>query len=151
MARHSGRVRGFLARRLSRREDVEEATQDVFVKVHRGAGTYDPERDFSPWLFAIARNVVRDHLRRARPAPLPLPADPTAGLFVYESAPRAVEVRDAIRRLPDRYRRAVTLKYLAGLSYREAARELSLSEKGFETRLTRARILLRKLLLGEHS
>jgi len=143
MERYEGRVRGFLTGRLRWREDVEEATQDVFLKVHRGARTYRVGGRFEPWLFAIARNVARDRLRARRPEALPLDEAWDADLSVYEEEPAVERVRAAVRGLPERYRAALTLKYLAGLSYREAARECGLTEKGFETRLARARSRLR--------
>lgn len=144
-SRHEGRVRGFLRRRLARIEDAEEAAQDVFMKLDRGASTFNGTAAFGPWLMAITRNVLRDRLRRLRPEREV--ALPDADLIAYEPPPRDGELRELIRDLPRRYRAALTLKYFAGLSYREAARELGLTEKGFETRLLRARILLRQAIL----
>ena len=63
MGRHRGRVLGYFVRRLPCFEDAEEATQDVFLKIRRGAGTFNGGA-FGPWCGAIARNVLRDRLRR---------------------------------------------------------------------------------------
>jgi len=144
--RHEPRVRRYFANRLARIEDAEEASQDVFLKVARGARTFNGGA-FRPWLSAIARNVLRDRLRRRRDARVvPLVADPTTGLAVYEREIRAEEVRAALAAIPAAYRRALALKYLAGLTYREAAEQLGLSVKGFETRLLRAKALIRREL-----
>ncbi len=145
LGRHQGLVRGYLVKRLPTVEDAEEAAQDVFLKLDRGAATFNGTGAFRPWLMAIARNVLRDRLRRSRDRrEVPLVTD---RIEVYRSTHRDEEVRAAIRTLPRRYRAALTLKYLLGLSYREAAAELELTEKGFETRLLRARVRLREALL----
>ncbi len=149
LARHEGRVRRLLARRLPRREDVEEAAQDVFLKIHRAAATFRESGRFLPWLRAIARNVAVDRLRRRpRIRTEPLLTDPLEGVEVHERGIRAEEVRAALARLPREYRAALVLRYLAGASYAEGARELGLSPRGFETRLARARVLLRRILAG---
>lgn len=144
LRRHAAGVTGFFARRLRSAEDAEEAVQDTFVKVRRGAGTFNGTRHFRPWLGAIARNVLRDRLRSTpRIDTVPLVADEVAAR-PQESC--GEEVRGAIKALPKKYRSALALKYLAGLTYAEAAAELGLSVKGFETRLARAREKLREAL-----
>ena len=147
LSRHEDRVCRFLRGRLGSFEDAEEATQDVFLNVLRGARTFRGNGAFLPWLNAIARKVVTDRFRR-RPKilPVPLVTDPTGGLEIYERRLLAEEVRAALATLAEPYRRALALKYLAGLSYRSAGRELGLSEKGFETRLLRAKQKLRAAL-----
>ncbi len=142
--RHQGRVRGYLARRLRTVEEAEEAEQDVFMKLDRGAGTFNGTAAFEPWLMAITRNVLRDRLRKRDRREVALPAEK---LEAYQPPPPDGELRDLIRALPVHYRAALTLKYFAGLSYREAAVELGITEKGFETRLHRAKALLRQAIL----
>jgi RNA polymerase sigma-70 factor (ECF subfamily) len=145
--RHESPVRSFLSRRLASPEDAEEATQDVFMKLSRGARTFNGTAAFRPWLYAIARNVLRDRLRKkAPPRTVPLSSDPTEGIEVHRRDSSREEVREALAALPRRYRAALSLKYLAGMSYREGAEELGLSERGFETRLARARVLFRQAL-----
>jgi RNA polymerase sigma-70 factor (ECF subfamily) len=147
MDRHRGRVLGFLVRRLPTFEDAEEATQDVFLKIRRGAATFNGGR-FRPWCGAIARNVLTDRLRRrADPAGAALPADPVEGVEVWERIADADEIRAAMARIPAKYRAALVVRYVGGLGYREAADELGLSPKGYETRLARAKVRLRRALL----
>lgn len=147
MDRHRGRVLGFFVRRLTCIEDAEEATQDVFVKVRRGATTFNGG-SFRPWCGAIARNVLSDRLR-GRPATVPatLAFDPTGDVEVWERISRTDEIRAAMERIPSIYRAALAVRYVGGLSYREAAAELGLSAKGYETRLARARVHLRRAIL----
>jgi len=146
MDRHRGRVLGFLVRRLPSIEDAEEAAQDVFLNIRRGAATFNGGR-FRPWCGAIARNVLRDRLRRRAPAETrPLTVDPVEAVEVWERIARADEIRAAMERIPAIYRAALAVRYVGGLGYREAAVELGLTRKGYETRLARAKVKLRRAL-----
>jgi RNA polymerase sigma-70 factor (ECF subfamily) len=150
--RHGSRLAAWFARRLGSREDAEEATQDVFLRDDRGAATFREGAGFLPWFRAIARNVLTDRLRRApRSKTVALSVDPPADLTLYRDPPAVAEVRDAIAALAQEDRAALTFKFLAGLSYREAAAELGLTERGFETRLRRAKERLREELLRRRS
>lgn len=148
MDRHRGRVFGYFLRRLQSVEDAEEAVQDVFLKIRRGAGTFNGGR-FRPWCGAIARNVLRDRLRR-RPESktASLTFDSVEGVEVWERIARADEIRAAMSRIPAIYRAALAVRYVGGLSYRAAAAELGLSPKGYETRLARAKVQIRRALLA---
>jgi RNA polymerase sigma-70 factor, ECF subfamily len=53
-------------RSLNDRGLAEEAVQQTFLQAWRAAGTFDPERDPAPWLYAIARRVAVDLYRRER-------------------------------------------------------------------------------------
>ncbi len=145
--RHRRRVRAILMRGLKSREDAEEAAQDVFLRIGRSAGRFEAGRAFLPWLTTITKNVLRDRLRRLRPRVLPLAEDLYEGLAVYDQGVVADEVREALGALPECYRAALVLRYFAELSYREAAQQIGLTEKGFETRLARAKVRLRRALL----
>lgn len=148
LERHEAPVRAWLARRLPLYEDAEEATQDVFVKVRRGAHTFNGTSTFLPWLRAITRNVLRDRLRKSSgPRTVRLESEPSEHLTLWRRDVAADEVREALERLPGEYRAALTLKFLARMSYREAAVELGLSTRGFETRLMRAKVRLRAAIL----
>ena len=72
--------------------------------------------------------------------------DPVEALAVWETPVDRAELGAVIESLPRIYRSAITLRYLAGLTYREAASTAGISEKGFETRLLRARVMLRQAL-----
>ena len=56
-------LRGFVRRRIRDFDSLEDVVQNVFVSLHRARHTYRPERPFGPWLHAVARNAVIDHVR----------------------------------------------------------------------------------------
>lgn len=64
--RHSGRVLGFLAKKLSSLQSAQDLTQDVFLKLHRSRMQYVPTLPFAPWLFSITRSVWLDSLKKKR-------------------------------------------------------------------------------------
>jgi RNA polymerase sigma-70 factor (ECF subfamily) len=109
--------------------EVEDLVQDVLLSVHTVRATYDPSRQFTPWLFAIVRNRLVDGARRygriARREVLVDDVDVT--FFAAEANEESVEVGDsaalheAVRALPEGQRQAIELLKLKELSLKEAA------------------------------
>lgn len=62
--RHSGRVFGFLSKRLSKKAEAEDLLQEVFFKLHRSKHLYNSTLPFSPWLFSITRSVLLDFVKK---------------------------------------------------------------------------------------
>ncbi|HEX3479343.1 MAG TPA: sigma-70 family RNA polymerase sigma factor [Kofleriaceae bacterium] len=59
-------VRDFVRKRLHDVDSQEEIVQDTLLSIHRDRHTYDPERPFRPWMYAIARHRLFDHLEKQR-------------------------------------------------------------------------------------
>ena len=130
---------------------AEECTQDVFVRVWRRAGDFDPARaKVSTWLFAIARNraielwrssarrTARD-VEREREAGAPDPAELTA------RADEALRVADAMAALPEEQHEALQLAYFEDLSQAEIADRLGLPLGTVKSRIRLALERLRGL------
>jgi RNA polymerase sigma-70 factor (ECF subfamily) len=64
------RVHGFLLRMTGRPEDAEDLLQEVFLRLVRMLPNYSHEGNFEGWLFRIAANLGRDHIRRLRRSPI---------------------------------------------------------------------------------
>jgi len=159
MERHASAVFRFLARMLGNEDDANDLAQETFVRVHRAARSYKPAHTFRVWLFAIAANLARNHLRwRSRhpnvsldagaetdgqtladvlPSPLPTPGQSAA------AAERAEAVRRAVQSLPHDLREAVVLCEWEDMTLAQAAAALETTPKAVESRLYRARNLLR--------
>lgn len=67
--RYTGRVYGFLVRRLGDRALAEDMHQETFLRVHRARSTYDSSRPFRTWLFGIVHNLLTDAVRARRRSP----------------------------------------------------------------------------------
>lgn len=57
-------LKSFVARRLSNASDVDDVVQDILLSIHRASHTYESDRSFIVWMYAIARFRLTDHLRR---------------------------------------------------------------------------------------
>jgi RNA polymerase sigma-70 factor (ECF subfamily) len=157
--RHQALVAGTVARMLSSNADVEDITQQVFIRVWRSAGRYVARAKFTTWLLKITRNLVFNEMRRAKRHPhLPIQADaeadelplkdettetPDATLLQTELQ-QAIE--NAIGQLPDTQRMALVLRRYEDLSYEEIADVLELSLPAVKSLLFRARTELRERL-----
>ena len=128
---------------------ADDVTQEVFVTLIRNLRRYEPQRaGLLTYLYGIARNVTRNRLRRdcrfvglerARDTPCPVSDDP------HHAAARAQQrarLREAIRTLPSRYREAIILSDVQGLSYAETARVLNLPVGTVRSRLSRGRHMI---------
>ncbi|HSW46905.1 MAG TPA: RNA polymerase sigma factor [Phycisphaerae bacterium] len=156
--RHDRWVRGVVFGVLGRRADLEDVAQQVWMKVWREARQLEDTGRWRPWLYRIARNAAfdagrsikrrqsaMDHLaaRTGRTAPTaPSAADR------LRAEEQLVAMLGAIEALPAIYREPFVLKHLEGWSYKDIGELLDLPTDTVETRLVRARRLLRESLAG---
>jgi RNA polymerase sigma-70 factor, ECF subfamily len=136
--------------------DVEEArdvAQEAFFKAFRSLHTFKPGSKFSTWIFAIAYHACCDRLnRRKRYSNEELPDAPDAGPGPEAQAialDQARRLRDAIDRLPEKYRTVITLYHLQGQQYEEIATVLDLPMGTVKTHLFRAKEQLRRMLAAQ--
>lgn len=162
MDRHAGALFGFLCRFVRDESAANDLAQETFVRVYQHRADFKPGHRFSTWLFTIGGNLARNHLRaRSRRPEVALEASddddrpsvadtmPAAGNTPDEHAQRTEKqaaVRDAVARLPDDLREAIVLCELEDRSVAEAAGILATTVKAVESRLYRARQLLRASL-----
>ena len=141
---YSQRILGYSLRRLPSREEAEDAVQHTFLNAFRGLRRGVVPRSDAAWLFKIAENVCRERRRSAwRRGRVETAQDPE-GLAGLAAAPRPSHdelawLADALAELPHNQQRAILLREWQGLSYREIAEQLELTEAAVETLLFRAR------------
>jgi RNA polymerase sigma-70 factor (ECF subfamily) len=148
------RLRTYLMRHGLSDADACDLAQETFVRVYRHAARFDPRRVFSTWMFQIALNLLRDHLRHLarRPQatssenPIPDPATELSPSRETEGAEIGRAVAAAIARLPTAQREVLVLATYEQLPHEEIAHIVGTSAKGVETRLYRARQTLRQHL-----
>ncbi|MBE7539603.1 MAG: sigma-70 family RNA polymerase sigma factor [Opitutaceae bacterium] len=156
-------VKSFLLRLGVPSADVEDVAQEAFVRLYQKRANYRPGSSFKPWLLTIAGNLGRNRLRwriRRREDSMEELNDSTPGGFeVADPAARtasqlieeknlARSVQAAVHALPAKLRQAVLCVEIEDLSHQEAAQVMGCSPKAVETRLYRARQLLRSRLQG---
>ena len=162
--RNQAKVYAMIFRVIGNHAQVEDLTQEVFLRVFRTAGRYRPLAKFSTWLYRIAANVALNAIRARRKiklAPLELPdeedgsswhrdvpdtrvAPPQAGM---DAAELRVKLAEAIAALPENQRIAFTLNQYEHMSYQEIADILSCSTMAIKSLLSRARSNLRDTLV----
>ena len=161
MRRWGDRVIAFLYRMTGRRDVAADLAQETFVKLYQARGRYKPSSTFSAWLFAIAANLGRNHARWLRRHPtvsmddtgaggeasFPEPADPSRA---HDGTAIGHEIADMVNRavlaLPLDLREALTLFVHEDLGYADIAIILGCSTKAVETRIYRARQILKEKL-----
>ena len=117
---------GFALNSLGDRGLAEEVVQDVFTRVWRHAGSFDPERaSFRTWLYGIARNAIIDLKRKqsVRPQLSSREADEEQASFdePVETALLRWQVQAALARLTPEHREVIRLSHFQGLTLREIA------------------------------
>jgi RNA polymerase sigma-70 factor (ECF subfamily) len=146
-------VRRFVRRRLFDATLMEDVVQNVFLSMHRARHTYRPERPFSPWLYAITRNAISDHVRArgrrmAREISLEEEgvAEPAVEPTGLEDRRLSPELERALAALPPKQREAVELIHVEGLSVAEAALRAGVSSGALKVRAHRGYRALRARL-----
>jgi RNA polymerase sigma-70 factor (ECF subfamily) len=167
--RYSARITQLAMRHMKNREDAEEVTQDVLLKVYRKIDSFRGDSALSSWIYRITFNTAMSRLRSTRLSRAAeherervMAADAASG--DQPRAPRQpadwsrmpdesllrLQLRDAvteaIAELPEIYRAPVVLRDIQGLTTEEASSRLHLKDQTLKSRLHRGRLMLRERL-----
>ncbi|HKT44787.1 MAG TPA: RNA polymerase sigma factor, partial [Gaiellaceae bacterium] len=142
--RYAAQIFRFCLHQLGSREEAEDAVQSTFLNAFRGIKRGVVPEQESAWLFKIAHNVClsrrRSTWRRGR---IESPADFEVVEELTPAPSRLADellgLQDVLEQMPESQRRAILLREWQGLSYREIAEELELSQAAVETLIFRAR------------
>jgi RNA polymerase sigma-70 factor (ECF subfamily) len=162
MDRHATPVFHFLCRMVGNEDDANDLAQETFVRVFRSCKSFRTHERFSTWLYTIAANLARNHFRwRSRHPALSietrtgdtrqtigdcLPASEASPGEQSLTGERAEAVRNAVAKLPEDLREAIVLCEWEERSVADAAAVLGATPKAVESRLYRARQILRNEL-----
>jgi RNA polymerase sigma-70 factor, ECF subfamily len=149
----------FCRRAVTSKEDAEDATMEIFMKLNEKLIQYDPSRSFTAWLYKVAANHCWDMLRRRKARhekdmedvdeiPLEEPEPNQLERLIEERT--SEEVRKALDKLGARARMALVMRYYSEMSYDEIADALGVRRPFVGVVLLRARHELRQAL-GENS
>ena len=149
----------FCRRAMPTREDAEDATMEIFMKLRDKLIQYDQSRSFTAWLYEVAANHCWDMLRRRRVrqdketedvTEIPLEAPEPNQLEKLIEERTSEEVRRALDKLGLRARMALVMRYYSDMSYDEIADALGVRRAFVGVVLLRARHELRQAL-GENN
>ncbi len=137
------------------RATADDLAQEIFLKAYQSLPSFRVESGFGTWIYRIAVNHVKDHLRKAsrrRTVSLddvgdgPVSVDEETGLRLREreEEERRKEVFRVMETLPPKFRAILPLRDVEGLPYEEVGRILGIAPGTVDSRLFRARRMLRK-------
>jgi RNA polymerase sigma-70 factor (ECF subfamily) len=145
---------------LNNPQDAEDILQETFIKAYRHIGKFDGRSSVSTWLYRIATNEALMSIRRKRPEeisyenPSGYDYEPMEPLQIVDwcclpeeeflTTEGRARLDEAAARLPTSLRVVFVLRDIEGLSTRETAEVLDISEMAVKTRLSRARLRLRE-------
>jgi len=164
---NQGRIYNLTLRMTGNPEDAADLTQEAFLSAWRALPDFQGNSSFATWLYRLASNASIDFIRRERRRRETAPVIPleysgddgeerhTMELPDYRYSPEASmdrqELRSAIEQglaaLSEQHRTVLVLREIEGLSYGEIASALQVEEGTVKSRISRARIELRKLLI----
>ena len=147
-------LRPFLSKRLNYASEVDDLLQEILLSIHKARHTYDGERPYKPWAYAIAqyrlldylRVHYADHLRHAvelSEVENSLSGDVTESDFSYES------IRAEVNLLPEKQATILQLMHQEGYTAKEVAKKIGMKESAVKVAAHRAYKVLRKRL-GEN-
>lgn len=145
--RHAGKLYSFFRRTVRSDHTAQDLTQQTFLHLHRARRDYSQGRPLRPWLYTIAVNVRRQHVRtrmRRPEAPIEAAAEPVSAPTVSTATDRLV--RRALGTLPESQREVVVLHWYEGMSFAEIAEVVGASRSAVKVRAHRAYNQLRELL-----
>jgi RNA polymerase sigma-70 factor (ECF subfamily) len=161
MDKYHDAIYNFIYRMIHDREQVEDLTQEAFIKAFASLKSFNEEFAFSTWLYKIATNNSIDHIRKKKLQMYSIdkPIESKDSDFAFElpdetadadkhliSGQRAQLVREAINQLPDKYRQVIMLRHAEERSYEEIAKMLKLPIGTVKAHIFRARELLYRQL-----
>ncbi len=155
-----------LAYRMVRDAELaRDLTQDIFIRVHRSLGKYDPVYPFTSWIYRVGSNLCIDYIRKKKlatislDAPVRLGDDETVTRDIadpkqspasdLDSAERSRALAGAMAKLPESHRMVLLLRHQRDLTYQEIALTLDVPLGTVKARIHRAREALRKILVRD--
>lgn len=146
----SRQVRRHLLGKVRNESDADDLLQEIFVKIHRHAGSLRDRDKLAPWIRRIVSNTVSDYYRKSRAAEVELDEEKTAleepGDDSHACAVKCLKV--FVSRLPDKYREALLLADVEGERQKEIAQRMGISYSGFKSRVQRGRAMIKEMFLG---
>ena len=142
-------------------ETADDLAQDIFIKAYLSLPKFQYKSKFGTWLYRIGVNTIKDHLRKESRIKA-IPFDENIAVHTHrtdeftkreaeqEKVSQKLVLYETIRSLPDKHRIILTLRDIQGNPYGEIAKILNISPGTVDSRLHRARKMLRKNIRSHH-
>ena len=152
------KLSGYISKHVKDKDDVNDIIQDTFIKVKTNIDGLKNPAKADKWIFQIARNTMNDHFRKQKRL-FDSENDSNDVLIepsVFENEDIKIKIQTSefsdyagfvVNELPEKYKQAVYLADISGLSMKEVAEELGLSISGAKSRVQRGRKLIKEIIL----
>ena len=159
---HQKNVYNLALKMLGNPEDASDVSQETFLRAFRSLGSFQGDSRFSVWLYRMTSNVCIDFLRKRKrraevsmtvvndedeKSELEIPDERFSPEQTLDRQERIRAVHEGLQKLPEEYRRILTMREIGGLSYEELAEALELELGTVKSKLFRARKKLCEVLL----
>ncbi|MEK6649344.1 MAG: sigma-70 family RNA polymerase sigma factor [Bacteroidota bacterium] len=160
-AKYHDAIFNLIARMIRNREEVEDLTQEAFIKAFGSLRSFNEEYAFSTWLYKIATNNCIDHIRKKKLHTFSIdkPIESKDSDYTFElpdstyapdreiiDSQRKRLLQEAIDSLPAKYRQVIILRHTEEKEYQEIAKQLRLPIGTVKAHIFRAREMLYKFL-----
>ena len=139
--KYKGPVYNLVYRLTGSRYDAEDLAQETFIKAYQSLNSFLPKKKFFPWLYTIAINLTRNHLRKKRPLFVEnfdhLQTDKNNPEQAVSKQQEAEALARYIQRLPVSLREAIILRYYHYLHFEEISQILCISLSAAKMRVYR--------------
>ncbi len=156
--RYEGKIKRYLSRMLNK-ADVEDISQDVFLKTFVNINSFNAKLKFSAWVYRIAHNEAVNHLKKKRSLPLFdfdifLPFQSNAKQEIEDQVMKN-ETKDSMEfcldKISQKYKEIILLFYFEEFSYKEIAEVLKIPQATVGVRLKRAKEEIKRLCLKNYA
>ncbi|MBM7582783.1 RNA polymerase sigma-70 factor (ECF subfamily) [Caldicoprobacter guelmensis] len=146
----SPKLKTFILKKVGNRQDAEDILQDVFLKICSNIDQIKDSGRIYAWIYQITRNTIADYYRAKRDT-IEISdlsetdiTDSDEGEMINELV---LCLKSILESLPGKYKQAVKLTELGGLTQKELARKLGMSISGAKSRVQRGKAMLKKKFL----
>ncbi len=152
------KLEGYISKNVKNRDDVNDIIQNTFIKVKNNIHSLKNPTKADKWIFQIARNSMNDYFRKNQKKNeiQNKYEEPSCEPNVFEEEDISIKIQTQeiseyadfiLKELPEKYKQAVLMADIDGLSMREVAENLNLSISGAKSRVQRGRKLIKELIL----
>jgi RNA polymerase sigma-70 factor, ECF subfamily len=144
-------LRPYLAKRLSFTNEVDDLLQEILISIHKARHTYDGQRPYMPWVYAIAKFRLQDYLRAHYSDQLHhaielSEVEESLAEHVTETALSYESISGEVQKLPEKQATILKLMHQDGYTAKEVAEKLGMNESAVKVAAHRAYKVLREKL-----
>ena len=141
-------LRPYLTKRLSHISEIDDILQEILISIHKARHTYDGNRPYKPWMYAIARFRLQDHLRAHYADQLYHAADlAEMEEFLHEDVTETAisyeSISGEVQKLPGKQAAILRLMHQEGYTAKEVAEKIGMSESAVKVAAHRAYKILK--------